>query len=87
MPAVGDTLKTVESAIRALIPLLVASVAVLVIAAGTLGTRSVDFVVLVGTIGYTIRCAISSAAVRSALDADSRAVELGKRTELKSVHP
>lgn len=87
MPAVGDALKTVERAIRALIPLLVASVAVLVIATGTLSAGSVDFVVLVGAIGYTIGCAVPSAAVRSALDADSRAVQLGKRTELKSVHP
>lgn len=87
MPTVRDALKTVESAIRALVPLLVASVAVLVIATGTLGAGSVDFIVLVGAIGYTVGGAIPSTAVRSALDADSRAVQLGKRTELKSVHP
>lgn len=86
MPAVGDALKTVESAVRALIPLLVASVAVLVVAAGALGAGSVDFVVLVRAVGYTIGCAIASATVSSALDTNSRAMELCKRTELKSVH-
>lgn len=85
MPGGGIALETIKSAIRALVPLLVASVAVLVVAAGTLGARSVDFVVLVGAVGYAIRCAIASAAVRSAFDADSRAVEPGERTEVKSV--
>ena len=86
MPAIGNALETIKNAIRALVPLLVASVTVLVIVAGTLGTRSVDFVVLVGAIGYTIRCAITSAAVRPVLDADSRTVELGECTEAKSVY-
>lgn len=86
MPGIRDALETIESAIRALVPLLVASVAVLVVATGTLGGLAVNFVLLVRAVGDAIRCAVASAAVRSVPDADSRAVELGDRTEVKSVH-
>lgn len=86
MPGIGNALETIKSAIRAFIPLFVAGVAVLVVAAGTLGGRTVNFVILVGAVGDAIRCTVASAAVRSVLDADSSAVELGERTEVKSVH-
>lgn len=86
MPAIGKALETIESAIRALVPLLVASVAVLVVAAGTLGGHTVDLVVLVRAVGDAIRCAVASTPVRSVLDADSRVVELGDHTEIRSVH-
>lgn len=63
MPGIGKTLKAIESAVRAFVPLLVAGVAVLVVAAGTLGGRTVNFVILVGAIGDAIRCTVASAAV------------------------
>lgn len=85
MPAARNALKTIESAVRALVPLLVAGVTVLVVAASTLGSCGIDLVVLVGAVGDAIRSSVASAAVRSALDADSRAMELGKGTEVKSV--
>lgn len=86
MPGIGETLETIESAIRAFVPLLVASVAVLVVPAGTFGGLAVDFILLERAVRDAIRCAVASAAVRSVLDADSRAVELGERTGVKSVH-
>lgn len=86
MPAVGRALKTVEGAIRALVPLVVASVTVLVIAAGAFGTLTVDLVLRVRAVGQAIRRAVASAAARSILDADSRAVELCECTVVRSVY-
>lgn len=86
MPSIGNALETIESAIRALVPLLVAGVAVLVVAAGTLGGLSVNLILSVRAVGDAIRCAVASAATRPVLDADGRAVELGERTGVRSVH-
>lgn len=47
MPGIGKALKTIKSAVRALVPLLVAGVAVLVVAAGTLGGLAVNLVLRV----------------------------------------
>lgn len=86
MPGVGKALQTVESAVWTLVPLLVASVAVLVVAAGTFGGLTVNFVLFERAVGEAIRCAVAGTAVRSVLDADSRAVKLGDRTGVKSVY-
>lgn len=86
VPSIGNALKTIERAIRALVPLLVAGVAVLVVATGTLCGLSVNLILGVRAVGDAIRCAVASAAARSVLDADSRAVELGERTGVKLVH-
>lgn len=86
MPGIGKALETIESAIRALVPLLVASVAVLVVTAGTASGLSVNLILSVRAVGDAIRCAVASAATRPVLNADGRAVELGERTEVKSVH-
>lgn len=85
MPGIGDALEAIKSTIRALVPLLVASVAVLVVTAGTLGSRSVDLVFGEGAIAEAIRRTVACAAARPVLDTDSCAVELGECAEVKSV--
>lgn len=84
MPGIGNTLEAIKGTIGALVPLVVASVAVLVVAAGTLGGRGVDLVFREGAVAEAIRRAVASAAARPVLDADGCAVELGEGAGVKS---
>lgn len=78
VPAVGQALDAVKFAVGARVPLVATSVARPVVAAGARGGCSVDLVADKVAVGQPVGCAVASAAVRTVLNADGRAVELGR---------
>jgi hypothetical protein len=79
VPGHRRALETVESAVGALVPLLVSSVAVPVVVAGALGGIRNDLIVLIRAVSDAPGRAVASAAILAVLDADSSVVKLADR--------